>query len=630
MLERSTRIAGVTKATSGPEAITKEQCLLRRSMSLGRLQSAQKHQKSVSRKKGISKSYQSVRSEAQSRSKSKSVKSKPQLVNASQGKSSSESVYDIVFDSGSKDLSMSYRARGVAYTSMVQDVLPDPEWFRRIHVDSDSSSDVMYEHCFRNLSYRTRLRLKESRIPLVRFSGEFSYPLGVIDLEVTIGEYGKTKTVIMKFAVVKSPSPYTTLLEFRWLWWRLVPKARKGTMQLDDMEERRQLDKVKKPPKSSVEKKIVTPTDMTGIPQAITEHSLDNYPHIEPKVQKKRILAPDRRKVVTDEVNEWLKDEQTFSTLQRINIKLNPKKCSFSMEEGKFIGYILTSEGIRANLEKEKAVMDMPSPKTHKQMQSLSGKLAALGHFLSKSAKRSLPFLDTLKKYTNKKDFRWIDATEVVFLEMKKLVFELPTLTTPKKGDTLMMYLAATNDAVSTVLLTKRDGRQMPKHYVLVDFLANIPTKINATPKVASTPRMEDIAKSLNARENLTPGRRAWRLYTDGASNNRGSGVGLILIAPNDVEYSYALHLNFSNSNNKAKYEALLAGLRIATKMQVKEIYAFVDSKLIASQLEGFYEDKGERMIKYQEKVLELAGAFNRFQITHILRAENKKADNIK
>ncbi|GKA26960.1 hypothetical protein Tco_0713128, partial [Tanacetum coccineum] len=50
-----------------------------------------------------------------------------------------------------------------------------------------------------------------------------------------------------------------------------------------------------------------TPADITGIPRAITEHSLDTYPHIEPKVQKKRSFAPDKRKVVTDEVNEWLK-----------------------------------------------------------------------------------------------------------------------------------------------------------------------------------------------------------------------------------------------------------------------------------------------------------------------------------
>ncbi|GKC68161.1 reverse transcriptase domain-containing protein, partial [Tanacetum coccineum] len=102
-----------------------------------------------------------------------------------------------------------------------------------------------------------------------------------------------------------------------------------------------------------------------------------------------------------------------------------------------------------------------------------------------------------------------------------------------------------------------------------------------------------DIPEPSNARGDLTPGLKAWRLYTDGASNNEGSGVGLILIAPDNV----------------------------------RDIYAFVDSKLVASQVEGSYEAKGGRMIKYREKVLVLAGAFNRFRITHIPRAENRKAD---
>ncbi|GKD84581.1 reverse transcriptase domain-containing protein, partial [Tanacetum coccineum] len=103
------------------------------------------------------------------------------------------------------------------------------------------------------------------------------------------------------------------------------------------------------------------------------------------------------------------------------------------------------------------------------------------------------------------------------------------------------------------------------KGQVLSDFLADTPTEVNATIVVAKTPKVEDIPESSNAMENLTPGPRVWRLYTDGASNSGGSRAGLILIAPNGVVYSYALRLNFSNSNNDAEYEALLAGLRIAT-----------------------------------------------------------------
>ncbi|GJS13292.1 reverse transcriptase domain-containing protein [Tanacetum coccineum] len=74
------------------------------------------------------------------------------------------------------------------------------------------------------------------------------------------------------------------------------------------------------------------------------------------------------------------------------------------------------------------------------------------------------------------------------------------------------------------------------------------------------------------------------------------------------VEYSYTLRLNFYNSNNDAEYEALLAGLRIAKEMQVKDIHAFVDSKLVASQVEGSYEAKevlvevlNERSVEAQE-----------------------------
>ncbi|GKA42498.1 putative nucleotidyltransferase, ribonuclease H [Tanacetum coccineum] len=728
---------------------------------------------------------------------------------------------------------------------------------RRIHVDGGSSSEVMYEHCFRNLSYRTRSRLRESRIPLVGFLGESPSPYNALLDRTGMRSLGATSSEVINPRVSLAP------VETR------PRRPGKEPMQLDDLEERRQLDKKRKPPKSGAEEKKVvndnypkqlitiggglsaeckhaiihtlrknvdifawTLADMTGIPMAITKHSLNTYPHIEPKAQKKMSLAPNRRKVVTDEVNKWLKAgivrrvryptwvvnpvlvkkvdgswrmcidfkdlnkacpkdlyplskidwkieslmefqykcfldaytgyhqiqmtkkdeektafhtedgvfcytkmpfglknagatyqrlvdsafkeqigvnleayvddmviksrteqdiikdiEQTFSTLRRINMKLNPKKCSFGMAEGKFLRYIVTSEGIRANPKKAKAVMDMPSPKTLKQMQSLCRKLAALNRFLSKSAERSLPFLDTLKKYTNKKEFRWTKSAEAAFLEMKKLVSELPTLTTPKKGKTLMMYLAATNEAVSAVLLTKRDERQMPIHYVsrslqraetnyapmeklalaLVHAARRLRRYFQAHPikvitdnpigqvlnnsgasgrlakwavelgaygityvprvAVASNPRVEDIPESSNARVNFTPGPRAWRLYTDGASNNEGSGAGLILIAFDDVEYSYALNLNFSNSNNDVEYEALLAGLRIAKEMHVRDIHAFVDSKLVASQVEGSYEAKGERMIKYQEKVLEVASAFNRFRITHIPRAKNRKAD---
>ncbi|GJV55759.1 hypothetical protein Tco_1456764 [Tanacetum coccineum] len=68
--------------------------------------------------------------------------------------------------------------------------------------------------------------------------------------------------------------------------------------------------------------------------------------------------------------------------------------------EGKFLGYMVTFEGIRANPKKTRALADLQSPSTLKEMQSLSGKLAALNRFLAKSAERLFPFFNTLKNIT--------------------------------------------------------------------------------------------------------------------------------------------------------------------------------------------------------------------------------------
>ncbi|GJY58424.1 reverse transcriptase domain-containing protein [Tanacetum coccineum] len=101
-------------------------------------------------------------------------------------------------------------------------------------------------------------------------------------------------------------------------------------------------------------------------------------------------------------------------------------------------------------------------------MQSLSGKLAALNHFLSRSAERAMPFFDTLKNITkeNKDDFRWTKAAEQAFQELKTVIMELPMLTTPNLKETLYVYLAASGEAVSGVLMADRRGKQTPVRYV--------------------------------------------------------------------------------------------------------------------------------------------------------------------
>ncbi|GJV06237.1 reverse transcriptase domain-containing protein [Tanacetum coccineum] len=79
---------------------------------------------------------------------------------------------------------------------------------RRIYVDGGSSSEIMYEQCFKSFGANTKSTLRKSSAPLVGFSGEIYHRLGLIDLKVTMGELGKDKTVLLEFAIVKCRSPY--------------------------------------------------------------------------------------------------------------------------------------------------------------------------------------------------------------------------------------------------------------------------------------------------------------------------------------------------------------------------------------------------------------------------------------
>ncbi|GJW73743.1 reverse transcriptase domain-containing protein [Tanacetum coccineum] len=70
--------------------------------------------------------------------------------------------------------------------------------------------------------------------------------------------------------------------------------------------------------------------------------------------------------------------EETFKTLRKINMKLNPKKCTFGVEEGMFLGYQVNTKGIKICPDKVDVVLSLQSPKCLKDVQKLNGKLASL------------------------------------------------------------------------------------------------------------------------------------------------------------------------------------------------------------------------------------------------------------
>ncbi|GJX75388.1 reverse transcriptase domain-containing protein, partial [Tanacetum coccineum] len=169
--------------------------------------------------------------------------------------------------------------------------------------------------------------------------------------------------------------------------------------------------------------------------------------------------------------------EETFKTLREINMKLNPKKCTFGIEEGMFLGYKVNSKGSKVCPDKVDAVLSLPSPKCLKDVQKLNGKLTSLNR-----------------------------------------------------------------------------PRVSIKGQILADFIVERPE--------------EDSPDTLIEEEEKLP--EPWILFTDGSSCTDGSGTGLILTNPEEMEFTYAFRFRFDATNNEAEYKALIAGLRIAEQIGVK------------------------------------------------------------
>ncbi|GJT59399.1 reverse transcriptase domain-containing protein [Tanacetum coccineum] len=212
----------------------------------------------------------------------------------------------------------------------------------------------------------------------------------------------------------------------------------------------------------------------------------------------------------------------------------------------------------------------------------------------------------------------------------------------------IIVYLAATKETASAVLMTEREAKQMPIYFVsrvlsrpevarrlqkwsieLGEYAIHYRPRVSVKGQIlvdfiVKRPEEESSDTLMKAEEALP---KPWILFTDGSSCTYGFGAGLLLINTEGMEFTYALRFRFDATNNEAKYEALIAGLRIAEQMGVKNLQANVDSRLVANQVNGTYIAKEFDLIRYLEKVRALTNSFKAFSIRQVPRSENKKAD---
>ncbi|XP_061371469.1 uncharacterized protein LOC133314049 [Gastrolobium bilobum] len=341
--------------------------------------------------------------------------------------------------------------------------------------------------------------------------------------------------------------------------------------------------------------------------------------------------------------------EQTFEKLRRHSIRLNPAKCAFGVFAGKFLGFMLTHRGIEANPDKCRAVLEMKAPTSKKEIQQLTGRLASLTKFLPRSVETMLPFFKLLRKEVR---YGWTAECEAAFQEIKRQLASLPVLTKPGEKETLIMYLSVGDVAISSVLVRENEEGQQPIYFVS-QLLQGEELRYQKLEKVAfallisarrlrayfqghkimgrkaiKSQALADFVRELTSIQSESSNNPdTWNVYVDGSSNSKGSGAGVIIENPEGVAIEYSMQLDFETSNNKAEYEAFIAGLWQAKELGARRVQVHSDFQLVTSQIVGSYQAREPLLTKYLDYARKLMSEFEKVDVNHIPRNENSKAD---
>uniref|UniRef100_A0A2N9HMF9 RNA-directed DNA polymerase n=1 Tax=Fagus sylvatica TaxID=28930 RepID=A0A2N9HMF9_FAGSY len=309
------------------------------------------------------------------------------------------------------------------------------------------------------------------------------------------------------------------------------------------------------------------------------------------------------------------------------------------------------------------ALISLEEPKNTKQVQRLTGMIAALNRFISRSADKCRPFFRLLGK---KRKFLWDKDCSVAFQNIKAYLSSPPCLSIPSPGEPLYLYLAESRylplEKVALALI--RAAKKLPQYFqaTTVTVLTDLPLKallqcsdfsgritrwgvqlgslgVEYKPRTSIKGQVladfvaefqgkdseDGPTNSLESEISSVP--TEWRLFVDGASNAMGSGAGVVLISPEGLIIEQAVRLNFWASNNEAEYEAFLIGLKCARRLGADRLRVFCDSQLVVNQISGEYQARDERMALYLRAVKNSMSKFEFIQVEQIGREHNSHAD---
>ncbi|XP_075669925.1 uncharacterized protein LOC142639661 [Castanea sativa] len=258
-----------------------------------------------------------------------------------------------------------------------------------------------------------------------------------------------------------------------------------------------------------------------------------------------------------------------------VEVYIDDMVCSFEVGAGKFLGYLITNQGIEVNPDQNEAVKCLKLLSSPNEVQKLTGMLAAFNWFISKFADQCPPFYQLSKKW---KGFQWNEECEKDFQDLEEYLVQAPMLTALEPAKDLFMYLSVSEHVVNAMLL--RDlGVQRPVYYLGSFDISYRPRSSVKSQVLADFVAEFSLRKEMEVicHVDVLP----WKVFVDGASNATGAGAGIVIITPKGIRLEHSLRLGFGASNNKAEYEALIARLRAIRDMGSREVEIYSDSRLV-------------------------------------------------
>ncbi|RVX21707.1 Retrovirus-related Pol polyprotein from transposon 17.6 [Vitis vinifera] len=156
--------------------------------------------------------------------------------------------------------------------------------------------------------------------------------------------------------------------------------------------------------------------------------------------------------------------ERFFERIRKFRLRLNPKKCTFGVTSGKLLGHIVSERGIEVDPDKIKAILDMPAPKTEKEIRGFLGRLQYISRFIARLTDICEPIFRLLRK---NQPTVWNDDCQFAFEKIKEYLLSPPVLVPPTPGRPLLLYLSVSDMALGCMLAQIDDlGKERAIYYL--------------------------------------------------------------------------------------------------------------------------------------------------------------------